>query len=104
MDFHAIEKMKVTDLREKAKEFGAESVTGMKKEQLVDFVAEKMGVERPKHEHHGHHGTLSKAQLKEKITALKAERDKARADKNRKQVSILRKRIHGFKRQMREAS
>lgn len=103
MDWHAIQKMKVTDLRDKAKEFGAESTTGMKKEQLVEFIAEKMGVERPKKDHHAHHGTLSKAQLKDKITSLKQERVAARSDKNRKRVALLRKRIHAYKRQMREA-
>ena len=104
MDWHAIEKMKVTDLRERAKEFGAKATTGMKKEELVEFVAEHLGVEKPAKAHHAHHGILTKAQLKETIAALRQEHEAARAKKDRKSATRLRRRIHGFKRQMREAS
>jgi len=104
MDWHTIEKMKVSDLREKAKEFGAAATSSMKKEDLVAFVAEHLGVERPKKEHHAHRPALTKAQLKEKVAGLQQARDNARAEKDRKKVSMLRRRIHGLKRQMREAS
>jgi hypothetical protein len=105
MDYHALEKMTVVKLREEAKKYDVKGVTGMKKEELVTLLADKLGVEKP-------HGMpkktkkvttpLDKAELKKKIIGLKEQREKARSDKDKKKITLLGRRIHSLKRQMRK--
>ena len=101
MDYHALEKMTVTSLREEAKKYpDVKAATGMKKEELVDLLAEKMGIEKPHkvHKHTHGHTPLDKPAIKKRMQALRAQRDAARGNADRKKLNILRKQIHTLKR------
>jgi Rho termination factor, N-terminal domain len=51
VDFKELERMKVDQLREEASKLeGVEGVSGMKKQELIDLLSEKLGIERPKAE------------------------------------------------------
>ncbi|MFQ5626491.1 MAG: Rho termination factor N-terminal domain-containing protein [Methyloligellaceae bacterium] len=104
MDYTALSHMTVNKLREEAKKLDLKGVTGMKKEELIKLLAEKLGIEIPKKHPKIHKKSpvaLSKNDLKAKIVELKALRDKARADNKSKQVDLLRRRIHLLKRRIR---
>lgn len=101
MDYHELEKMTVTALRDQAKEHGVTGVTGKKKEELVEILAEKLGIEKPhKTKKFKHKTPLDKSAIKAKITELKAERKKAHSDNDRKAANVLRRRIHSLKRRL----
>lgn len=105
MDYHTLEKMTVTNLREEAKQYPEiKATSGMKKEELVKLLAERMGIEIPHktHKKSKHEYTLDKTGLKKKIEALKEQRVAARAKNDRKQVGILRRRIHILKREIKK--
>lgn len=104
MDYHTLEKMTVTHLREEAKKFDVKGVTAMKKEELIDFLVEKLGVEKPVRKHRAPKAgvPLDKKAIKKKLVALREERVKARAEADRKRAALLRRRIHSLKRLMRK--
>jgi hypothetical protein len=98
MDWHSLEKMKVTDLREMAKEkLNLEGTTGMHKEQLVEALAKSMGIEKP----HKIASGAEKTQVKQRIRALKAERTKAGTDHDAVKLASTRHEIHRLKRKLR---
>jgi hypothetical protein len=109
MDYHALEKMTVVQLREEAKKHDFKGVTGMKKDELIAAIAEKLGLEKPavkpgtKGKKSGG-APLDRAALKAKIAELRSERDRARSDHDRKMVNTLRRRIHSLKRRMRRVA
>lgn len=104
MDYHELEHMTVVKLREEAKKFDdIKGTTAMKKDELLAILAEKHSLEKPapkpkKKKAAGK--VLGKVEIKSKIVELKALRDAAKAKKARKQVSTLRRRIHGLKRRL----
>jgi hypothetical protein len=101
MDWHSLEKMKVTDLREMAKEkLALEGTTGMHKEQLVEVLAKSMGIEKP----HKVASGAEKTQVKQRIRALKAERAKAGSDHDAAKLAATRHAIHRLKRKLRRMS
>ena len=74
MDWHELEKMRVADLREMAKEkTELEGVSALHKDELVAKLAEALGIPRPHKVVEGG----GKLELKQKIRELKAERQKA---------------------------
>jgi Rho termination factor, N-terminal domain len=98
MDWHSLEKMKVTELREMAKEkLGLEGTSGMHKEKLVEALAKSMGIEKP------HKVALGadKTQVKQRIRALKAERAKAGTAHDAVKLASTRHEIHRLKRKLR---
>lgn len=103
-----LDKMTVKELREIA--LGIEGITGvhaMKKEELLNAVKEAKGIvdeepaekakKAPKVD--GSVGTL-----KQKIVALKKEKEAARKSKDKKKVDIYRRRINRLKKKTRKAA
>lgn len=101
MDWHELEKKKVDELRELAKEkAGAEGTSGLRKEQLVELVAKAMGIEKPHLVAEG----IDKTAIKAKIRALKADVTTALAAKERETARRKRRQIHRLKRRIRQAA
>jgi hypothetical protein len=99
MDWHELEKMKVTDLRELAKEkTELEGVTGLHKDQLVEELATVMGIEKP---HKVIEAGQGKRRIKAQIRELKVAREQALAAGNAQELRKLRRKIHGLKRRLR---
>jgi hypothetical protein len=102
MDYHELEKTTVSKLREMAKEQDPElkGISGMKKQELVDLVASKMGIAVP----HKIVAGVDKATLKSQIRACKAERDAAIQSRDRAKLKETRRRLHGLRRSLRKAT
>ena len=106
MDYHALEKMTVVALRDEAKKHGMKATTGMKKEELLSFVTEKLGIEVPrtKDKKKKTHVEISKASIKKKIAEIREARAAARSKNDGKAVTLTRRRLHRLKRRMRSAT
>ena len=101
MDWHELEKKKVTELREMAKEkVGLEGTTGLSKDKLVEVVAQAMGIERP----HLVATGIKKGEIKRKIRTLRAEVQQALEAKDRETVRKKRRQIHRLKRRIHKAA
>ncbi|MFH1145313.1 MAG: hypothetical protein V1774_12325 [Candidatus Eisenbacteria bacterium] len=100
MEYHELEKIKVTLLREMAHEQGIADATGRSKEVLVDLLAEKLGIEKPHLVIEG----LDKKKVKRKISALKKERDEAIASKDHGRLKAVRRKAHHLRHQLRKAA
>jgi len=98
MDWHELEKMKVDDLREMAKEkTQLEGVTGLHKDQLVEELAKVLGIPKPHKVVESGEKTKIKAQIRElrvKVTTALERKDHAMAATHRRN-------IHGLKRKLR---
>lgn len=98
MDWHELEKKKVDELRELAKEKTAlEAVSGLHKEELVEKIAEAMGIPRP----HKVVEASDKGRIKQHIRELKSERDLALEEKDAERYRRLLKRLRCEKRRLR---
>ena len=98
MDWHELEKLKVTELREMAKEkLEVTGVSGMNKATLVESLAEAMGIEKPHKVAEG----AGKSTIKKEIQALKIKRNEALAAKDRDSLKLTRRKIHRLRRQLR---
>ena len=106
MDYHALENMTVVQLREEAKKHDFKGVTGMKKDELITVIADKLSLEKPaakpKKKKKSGAAPLGKDALRKKIAELRSEREKARTDNNKEKNELFRKRIHLLKRRMRK--
>ena len=93
-----LEKMTVKDLREMAKEMPEISgVHGMKKEELIVAIKKVKGIkDEPVKK-----ADASVAELKNKINALKKERQAALETKNKKMATIYKRRISRLKKKTR---
>ena len=101
MDWYALSKKKVDELRKMAKEVpGVVAVTGMSKEELVGTMAKHLGIERPRKVVVG----IDKASVKSEIRSLKKDREQALADSDRTSLKQVRKEIHKRKRVLRRAA
>ena len=100
MDFHELQKTRVTDLRDMMKEHlpQVEGVIGLKKEELVDALADKLGIEKP-HKHVA--AGLGKRKIKAEIRDLKVKRQAALEAKDSDELRKYRRLIHRRKRQLR---
>ena len=100
MDYHDLQKTRVIDLREMMKEHLPEvkGVTALKKEELVDLLAEKMGIEKP-HKHVA--AGLGKRAIKAEIRELKLKREAALEAKDGAELKKYRRLIHRRKRKLR---
>jgi hypothetical protein len=104
-----LEKMTVKELREIAVDIpGVTGVTAMKKEQLVTLVREYWELEEEekpvKEKKEKAKPAVSAKVLKEKIVALKAEKEKAREAQDKRGVMILRRRINRLKKRTRKVA
>ena len=99
MDWHGLQKMKVTQLRGMAQEQGVAGTTGLSKDALVELMAGKLGIERP---HLVVTDASAKVELKAKIKVLKAESATGLAAGNHSELKRLRRSIHRKKRNLRK--
>jgi hypothetical protein len=100
MDYHELQKTTVGKLREMAKEYpDLEGVTGMSKEQLVDTLAEHMGIEKP----HKVVVGIDKSAIKAEIRTLKKVRQEALDGKDRKKLHETRHELHKLRHKLRKA-
>ncbi len=98
MDWHELEKMKVTDLRELAKEkTELTGLSGLHKDELVAALAQALGIEKPHKVAHG----AEKTKIKQQIRALKVKRDEAAAGKDTEAFRAARTEIHKLRRHLR---
>ena len=102
MDWHELQKHKVADLRELMKEHLPEvtGITQMKKDELVELLAERLGIERP----HKVVTGLDKTEIKARLRDLKAKREEALEAGNKVELHRRRRQIHRLKRKLRKAA
>ncbi len=100
MDFHDLQKTRVTDLREMMKEHLPEvtGVIGLKKEELVAQLAAKLGIEVP-HKHVA--AGLGKRAIKSEIREMKLKRQAALEAGESAELKKYRRLIHRRKRRLR---
>jgi hypothetical protein len=100
MDFHELQKTRVTDLRAMMKEQlpDVQGVTAMKKDQIVDLLADKLGIEKP-HKHVA--AGLGKRAIKAEIRELKSKRQAALEAQDAQELRKYRRLIHRRKRRLR---
>ncbi len=99
MDFHELNEMTITQLREVAADVeGLTGYTQMRKAQLLEAVCQHLNI--PLHEHHDVVG-LDKSGIKQRIRALKLQRDEALSKHDSTELKQVRRRIHRLKRQLR---
>ncbi len=102
MDWHDLEKMTVVKLREEAANHSElKGVHGMKKPELVEALAKIMGIEKP-HAHYSDEVVHTKEALKQRIRALKGQREGLIAARDRKSLHTLRREIHRLKRRIKK--
>ncbi len=99
-----LHKMRVADLRDIAKDIEHEELQGfstMHKEQLVPALCHALGIED-----HAHHEVVgvNKTVIKQKIRALKKERDAALESKDTEKLKQVRRDIHHLKLKLRKAT
>ena len=100
MEYHDLQKTRVVDLREMMKE-QLPQVTGvvaLKKDELVEMLAEHMGIEKP-HKHVA--AGLGKRAIKAEIRDLKVKRQAALEAKDGEELRKYRRLIHRRKRKLR---
>ena len=100
MDYHELQKTRVTDLREMMKEHLPEvtGLTGLKKAEIVDQLATKLGIEKP-HKHVA--AGLGKRAIKAEIRELKVKRQAALEARDADGLKKYRRKIHRRKRRLR---
>lgn len=101
MNWHDLEKMRVKDLRAKAKELMPDltGVIGMKKEDLIGKIATNLGIEHP----HKRVVGIDKQKVRDKIKVLKAKRQAALEAHDSEELKKQRRLIHRQKRHLRRA-
>lgn len=98
MELKDLEKMTVTKLREEAAKFeDVKGVSGMKKDQLIDIMCEKLDIHRPKKQIEG----IDKSALKARLRDLKAKRSQAETNHDHEALAEIRRRIKTYKRSIR---
>ena len=100
MEYHDLQKTRVVDLREMMKEHLPEvkGITGLKKDELIEQLADKLGIEKP-HKHVA--AGLGKRAIKAEIRELKLKRQAALEAKDYDELKKFRRQIHRRKRRLR---
>ena len=100
MDYHELQKTRVDDLRELMKEHlpDVTGLTGLKKDELVEQLAAKLGIEKP-HKHVA--AGLGKRAIKAEIREFKLKRQAALEAKDYEELKKYRRLIHRRKRRLR---
>jgi hypothetical protein len=104
--YEELKKKTIEDLREIAKGLEGDAVKGytqMNKEHLLPAICHALGIEVHRHPHHAPVG-VDKAQLKARMHALKAEKQKAIEARDQAKVKALRREYHHLNRRIRAAS
>jgi hypothetical protein len=102
MDWKDLEKMTVLKLREEALKYPQiEGVHGKHKEQLMDEIAQVLGIEKP-HAHFTENIVHTKADLKHRIHDLKIERERLLAVHDHKKLHDIRREMHELKHTLRK--
>src|SRR5262245_27762065 len=102
MEWKDLEKMTVLKLRDEALKYPhIEGVHGKHKEQLMDEIANALGIEKP-HAHFTETIVQTKSELKHKIHELKSERDKLLEAHDHKRLHDLRREMHEIKHTIRK--
>ena len=113
MDKEALKNKTVAELKEMAKEIpDVKGISAMKKDDLVELLAAHAGTKdqpakaskakKPKKEAEATAAPKSKADIKERIRALKAEKLEALEQQDRKKTRRCNRQIHHYKRQLRK--
>ena len=100
MDYHDLQKTKVTDLRDMMKEKMPDQtgVIGLKKDELIELLADHLGIEKPtKHVETG----LGKRKIKAGIREMKIKRQAALEAGDSGELKRYRRLIHRQKRKLR---
>jgi hypothetical protein len=108
-----LDKMTVKELRELAKGMGAEGVSGMRKEELLDFIRQSKPVKPVSEETLPAAGKavkkakkkeLTVKQLKKRIITIKAKRAEALEKGDRRMATIYKRQISRLKKKTRRAA
>jgi len=102
VDWHELNKTRVSDLRDMTKEHCPEvtGITQMKKEEIVGHLATALGIEPPKKVIEG----IDKVAVKAKIQEHKGLRQQALEAKDAAELRKQRRAIHRLKHQLRRAA
>lgn len=102
MDWNELQKTKVADLRDLMKEHLPQvtGITQMKKDELIELLAEKLEIERP----HKVVVGVDKAAIKARLRDLKTKREAALEAGDKADLDRRRKQIHQLKRRLRKAA
>jgi len=100
MDWHELHKTRVVDLREMMKEHlpDVTGITQMKKDQLIELLADALEIKRP---HKKIEAGLGKRAMKARIRELKGSRAAAVAAGDKTTLHRSRREIHRLKRRLR---
>ncbi|MBW2039027.1 MAG: Rho termination factor N-terminal domain-containing protein [Deltaproteobacteria bacterium] len=103
-----VDKMTVKELREVAKELGAQGVSGMKKDELLAFIRKAKGLreKQPKRvaKKKAKKRVWNIKELKEKITSIKAKRAEALQKGDKRMATIYKRQINRLKKRTRKAA
>jgi len=100
MEYEELEKMTLVKLREEAMKFpDVKGVSAMKKEQLIELLCRKLGIEKKKRPQAL---PLNKTEIKERIRELKAKKREALASGDYGKAAFYRRRIHSYKHRLRK--
>jgi protein-arginine kinase activator protein McsA len=92
--------MTVAKLREEAQKFpDVKGITAMRKEELIELLCEKLGIQPERKTA----APADKGALKKRIREYKVKRNEALAQKDYKEAALYRRRIHSYKRRLRRA-
>ena len=98
MDLHEIEHKTVNDLREMAKEYDdIEGASGLKKQELLEILCGKLGIDRTEHVPEG----IGRRKLRAEIRALRVKRDEVLEKKDSTALAGVRGAIKAKKRRLR---
>jgi len=104
MSLDDLKKMTVADLREEAKKLGdATGLAAMKKDELVQLLSGG-AAESPKSGRRGKNARLSRAELKQRIRALKKERASAGERMAKSKVEQFNDQLRLYRRRLRRAA
>ena len=98
MTLQELTKMTIKKLRDEAHKFDVKDALGMSKEQLVELLCDKMGIEHKAEIAKG----IGRRAMKATIGELKKQRAKLLAEGNAKAVYINRRRIRSVRRRLRK--
>ena len=98
MDLHELEHKTVSDLREMAAKYeDIEGASGLKKDQLLGILCEKLGIDRQTHVPEG----IGRRKIKAEIRGLRLKRDEALEQKDAVALAAVRGAIKSHKRRLR---
>jgi ribosomal protein L7/L12 len=105
MDLDALKKMTVAELREEAKKLGdVTGIAAMKKDELVQLLAGDASAGVARTGRRGKNARLTRAELKQRIRALKKERSTAGERMAKSKVEEFNSQLRLYRRRLRRAA